>query len=222
MGNGKVFCAEYCPTTLTEDTKPSCTGTPGTVFSTCFNSFIGPWIDNGVTATLADHKPAKQRGHYIGTNDTPIVVSDLKMHLNFALTAWIRIENISSERVIFSKTDKTFQMFMKWAVNDGKLQLTLLKWFDTKDKTTEAKDGLTIMKDKDWHFVGLLLKINTDDARSSFATLKVNGATDAELTFSDLYYFLDWSYLDNLQGDDYAPLDSTVGGLKTGDDTYTK
>jgi hypothetical protein len=112
-------------------------------------------------------------------------MSDLKLSVNFALTAWIRLDGVTGEQVLFSKTDKTHEVFMKWSVNAGKLKLTLLKFQDSTNKATSAKNGLTTLTQKDWHFVAVKLKIDTTDAKSSFVTFKVDGSTDAELEFSD-------------------------------------
>ena len=104
-----MFCANYCPEGFTSSV-PTCTASnsPSLIYTGLLNNFDGPWTNNGITATQQGLNPAKERGHYFSGNDEYASLSDFALNFRFTILAWVRIDDLTSERVIFSKDRDTF------------------------------------------------------------------------------------------------------------------
>ena len=103
------YCANYCPEGFTASV-PTCTAStsPSLIYTALLNNFDGPWTNNGITATQQGMNPAKERGHYFSGTDEYASLSDFTLNFRFSILAWIRIDDLTSDQVIFSKDRDTF------------------------------------------------------------------------------------------------------------------
>jgi hypothetical protein len=166
---------------------------PATVYNKNFDTFGPTFVDNSITVTATATEPAYLRGQYF-TAATPSYLTfttAFKLHVMFTISTWLRLDDGTANRTIFS-TDKTatpnllFRAYIN--LTDRKLKATLAK--PASVATVETLTSTSAVPEKDWTFVAIAIKLNTDGLTAT-VNFKINSAGDDTFTFASGHYYLD-------------------------------
>ena len=202
------YCLNYCPTSYT-GTHPSCVvPTDFTVYIHAFNTFEGPWVNNGITATATGVYPSKERGQYFTGADEYISFSPFTLRPSFSLMAWIRPDDLASDYTVFSKDRNvsidTLVLNTYITATDGFLKVSLA---DVDDSFATAGDFTStspnVVVAQAWVLVGYSLDM-TIDSYSTDIRLWINDEVGTTGNLAGYIYV-----------DDISPYDSYLGAYKT-------
>ena len=162
------YCQNYCPHGFTDGGTPTCT--PPTsdflIFEGVFNTFVGPWTYGSITATEQNGvMPAKERGSYFKSVNQYMSFSDHKLHFDFTITGWIRLDDLTADYTIYSKDRGVFPnstVFRGYVTaTDGFLKVDLADFDDFSTVESLVSTGSNKVPEKDWTLVGYSVTMKT-------------------------------------------------------------